>query len=245
MTEPTPSEQIQELLAGYALGDLSPEEAEELKQLLARNTDLVDEVNQLQEVLATMPYSLPEVLPSPHLRSATLKAATEISESPTSQNQKRKLLPLVSTGIAALLALVFGSNNYHLRQQLALERAKIAQQQEVIAMLENSQTKLVALKSMETTSTASGNVIYTPGYPEGVLLIQNLPVLPPGKFYQLWCLVDGKKVGSGAFNSSPQGRVFVKLPFSFNAAISGFAITIEVSPNPPTPQGSTVMMSKL
>ena len=50
MTESTPSEHIQELLAGYVLGDLSPEEAEELKQLLDRDPTIADEVNQLQEV---------------------------------------------------------------------------------------------------------------------------------------------------------------------------------------------------
>lgn len=242
MTESTPSEHIQELLAGYVLGDLSPEEAEELKQLLDRDPTIADEVNQLQEVLAAIPYNLPEAMPSPRLRSATLKAVVEISESPASESQKRKLLPLVSTVIAALLALVFGFNNYHLRQQLALNEAEIAQQKELIAMLQDSQTKLVSLKSMEETSTASGNVIYTPGHPEGVLLIQNLPVLPSGKFYYLWCIVNGKKVASGYFNSNPQGRVFVKLPLSIDSGLSGVAVTVEVSPNPPIP-GPTVMMS--
>jgi hypothetical protein len=244
MTEPTPNEHIQELLAGYVLGDLSPEEAEELKQLLDRNPDLVDEVNNLQAVLATIPYNLPEAMPSPSLRSATLQAATELSSNSVSSNKNRKLLPLISAGIAALLALFFGFNNYHLKQQLALSKAEIARQKDLIAMLEDSQTKLVSLKSTKETSSASGNVIYTPGHPEGVLLIQNLPVLPRGKFYYLWCIVNKKKIASGHFNSNPQGRVFVKLPLTIDSGISGVAVTVEVSPNPPSP-GPTVMMTKL
>jgi hypothetical protein len=243
MTEPTQNEHIQELLAGYVLGDLSPEEAEELKQLLEENPHMIDEVNQLQEALAAIPYSLPETIPSPNLRSATLKAATELSPIPV-PSKNRKLLLLMSTGIAALLALFFGFNNYQIKQQLVLSKAEIARQKDLIAMLEDSQTKLVSLKSTKEASSASGNVIYTPGHPEGVIVIQNLPILPSGKFYYLWCIVNGKKIASGHFNSNEQGRVFVKLPLSIDSGISGVAVTVEVSPNPPTP-GPTVMMTKL
>jgi hypothetical protein len=41
----------QELLAGYILGDLDPEEAERVRQLLSMNPDLAVEADRLQEVL--------------------------------------------------------------------------------------------------------------------------------------------------------------------------------------------------
>jgi anti-sigma-K factor RskA len=68
----------QELVAGYALGDLSPEEAEELQRLLANNPNLTVEVASLQEVLALMPYALPQQEPSAQLRNSIL-AAVEVN----------------------------------------------------------------------------------------------------------------------------------------------------------------------
>ncbi|HEY9644241.1 MAG TPA: anti-sigma factor [Coleofasciculaceae cyanobacterium] len=74
MTSALP-ENWQELMAGYALGDLSPEEAEEMQRLLAENPGLTLEVASLQEVLALVPYALSQQDPSPQLRDRILAAA--------------------------------------------------------------------------------------------------------------------------------------------------------------------------
>ncbi len=245
MSESSSPEHIQELLAGYVLGDLSPEEAEELKRLLQTHPELVEEVNQLQEVLAAMPYSLPATMPSPSLRSTILETAIQPTPNLSPRRSKWNLLPLFGGGIAALIAVVLGFDNYLLKQQLAKVSDRITKQQDLIAMLQESQTKLVSLKGMDDMKSASGNVILTPGHSEAILLIQNLPVLSEGKSYQLWCVVQGKKIASGNFNSNPQKKVFVKVPFSVTSGISSIAVTVEVSPNPPIPQGPMVMKSSI
>ena len=80
----------QELIAGYALGDLSSEEAEELQRLLAENPHLTAEVASLQEVLALMPYGLPQHEPSAQLRGSILAAveagSRDLSSSSTGNN---------------------------------------------------------------------------------------------------------------------------------------------------------------
>jgi len=76
----------QELMAGYALGDLSPEEIEELQRLIAENPNLRAEVASLQEVLALMPYALPQQEPSAPLRDAIL-ATVEANPAPGLSNQ--------------------------------------------------------------------------------------------------------------------------------------------------------------
>lgn len=68
-------QQLEELIIGYVLGNLSPEEAEEFGQLLAENPQLVTQVNLWQEALEFLPYALSEVKIPPHLRSAILNAA--------------------------------------------------------------------------------------------------------------------------------------------------------------------------
>jgi len=243
MAEPIRPEHWQELIAGYVLGDLSPAEAETVQQLLAAHPELVSEVRQLQEVLAAMPYSLPEVAPPAHLRSAieTAISPTAVSVRPP---RRLNLQPLVAS-IAAVVLGAFAINNVRLRQQLTSTQAQAAQQQDLIAMLQESKTQVVSLKGMDRMSNAAGNAVITPGLPQGILILQNLPALPPGQSYQLWSVVDDKKVASGQFAGNPKGNVFVKVPLSVSAGITGLVVTVEASATPDRPTGPMVMTSTL
>ena len=78
-----PSEQLQLLIAGYVLGDLSPEEVEEFEQLQANNPAIADEVAQMQKALE-ISYAPPEVMPPPHLRSNLLEANVHLANSSSS-----------------------------------------------------------------------------------------------------------------------------------------------------------------
>jgi hypothetical protein len=69
----------------------------------------------------------------------------------------------------------------------------------------------------------------TPGEPKSVLILQNLPTLPQGKYYQLWSIVNGKKVASGQFNADKNGTVLLKLPTPSALEVSGLLITLEES----------------
>lgn len=243
MTGPLPPERLEELIAGYVLGNLSPEEAEELRLLVAEHPELSKEVHRLQEVLELMPYALPEVAPPQHLREAILEAANvSIKREPTS---KRSLLPWnkVAGSIAALLVLTLGLDNYLIRQQLSTMQAQVAKARDVIAMLQNPNTNLVSLKGMDMASAASGSIVMTPGEPKVVLILQNLPVLPKGQFYYLWAVVNGEKVPSGQFNASSQGTVLVKLSTPPSAEVTALVVTVEVSPALRSPAGPMVMTS--
>lgn len=65
------------LLAGYVLGDLTPEDAMAIKQYLQLYPELADEVNSLQATLALFPLSLPKSSPPQNLRSQILEAANK------------------------------------------------------------------------------------------------------------------------------------------------------------------------
>jgi anti-sigma-K factor RskA len=244
MAEPIRPEHWQELIAGYVLGDLSPAEAETVQQLLAAEPELVSEVRQLQEVLAAMPYSLPEVAPPAQLRSAieTAVSPTAVSVRPT--RRRLNLQPLVAS-LAAVVLAAFAIDNVRLRQQLTRTQAQAAQQQDLIAMLQEAKTQVVSLKGMDRLSNAAGNVVITPGLPQGILILQKLPALPPGQSYQLWSVVDGKKVASGQFAGNPKGNVFVKVPLSASAGLTGLVVTVEASATPDRPTGPMVMTSTL
>ncbi len=239
----------QELMAGYVLGNLTPEEAEELQQLLSAHPELGEEMHSLQNVLAVMPYALPEVQPAASVRSRILTAAQNQEDQivPIRQRDRRPSMTLWGGSIAAILAVAIGLDNLNLRQQLATTQAKIASQKDLIAMLQAPQTKLVTLKGMDQMSKAAGNVVITPGEAGAIVVLQDLPILPAGQTYNLWAVANGQKVSAGNFIANPQGRVFVKVPLTSATSdlVTNLVVTIETSPTPLSPQGPMVMTSNL
>lgn len=259
MSEPLLPEHLEELLAGYVLGNLSPEEAEELRQLLTEHPELVQEVARLQEVLEAIPYALPDVAPPEHIRSAILTAASAnsvaasnpgASQHPSSSARKGLKRSLsrwswVLGSAAALLALTVSLDNYRIRQQMTTLEAQVAKQKDVIAMLQQPDTQLVSLKGMAQASAASGSIVVTPGEPKAVLILQNLPVLPKGQFYQLWTVVDDEKIPWEQFSTNQKGTVFIKLSLPANSQVTRLVVTVEASPTQENPVGPMVMTGTL
>lgn len=67
------TEELEILLAGYVLGDLTQEETTKVNQTLKFNPELVLEVNRLKKTLAILTLSLTETSPPKSLRSKILK----------------------------------------------------------------------------------------------------------------------------------------------------------------------------
>ncbi|MFG6105118.1 hypothetical protein U2F10_22850 [Leptothoe sp. EHU-05/26/07-4] len=131
MATPLSPQEIQELAAGYVLGDLSSSEAEYFQALLAEVPELQAEVRALQEALAMMPYGLDEVEPEGGLRSQILTAAqSELSQPlPVPQKVRRfpSRLPWAMSTVAAGLAIVCGLATLRLSGQVRLLQAQYPQ----------------------------------------------------------------------------------------------------------------------
>lgn len=234
----------QELIAGYTLGDLSPEEAEELKRLMDDHPDLTLEVNHLQEVLALMPYGLPEQEPPAHLRAAILDAAAANREAPRrSSGRHRDRWYGIAGAIAAVLVAALGVDNYRLRQTVQSNQA-------ILEALQQPNTQLVALQGTESANQASGNLVLNPGQQSVVLFVHDLPPLPPGQAYRLWVMPTGSTEPAycGQFNSTTAGTAATHWALPEAACSSQAAkllITVESATAPPIPAGPLVMQSTL
>ena len=130
------SQQWQELLADYVLGDVTPEEAETVHQLLLAHPELQGEVNRLQETLALLPLALPESSPPKTLKTNILRLAqanpaNSIVDSLRRQS-KLRFFALGSVALSIILGL--GFSNYRLHEELALVQADLAQYQQAIAV---------------------------------------------------------------------------------------------------------------
>ncbi|GAX44109.1 hypothetical protein NIES4075_51260 [Tolypothrix sp. NIES-4075] len=240
MNRSSTPEYLEELAAGYVVGNLDAEEAEEFRQLLAENPELLTEVNHLEEVMGQLLYGLNEVEPPQHLRSAILEAA-DISANPTPV-LKRSPLPWskIVASIAALLVLVLGLENYRLRQDLSIAK-------NVTTLLESSETRLFSLRGMDIANTASGKIIMNPQQQKIAIFIQKLPAPPVGHVYRLWALVDNEKIPCGQLSSNPQFMILDKLsiPPDLYSDISGLIVTLESSQINSDPVGQVVMKSIL
>jgi anti-sigma factor RsiW len=208
MSEPLSHEHIEALMAGYVLNDLTPEEAEVFNRLLADNPHLTAQVQHLQETLNVLPYALPDVEPPLHLRQAILEATGESNLQPVRQ---RSRLPWgrVAAGIAALIALTLGVNNYLLRQELRTaiasnerlrEELQAAKNQgNVVSVLQQPYTRVFSLQGTEQANKASGSIVVNFNQQKAVIVFQNLPRPSENQIYRLWAIIDDRKIACADF----------------------------------------------
>ena len=259
----------EELLAGYVLGDLDPEEVIEMHKIILEHPEIVTKIDHFQETLAMLPLGLSEAHPAKNLRDRIAAQAipitvenlstdplapsidslnvplVTINRSPRRRNLwKLATISLSSIGAIALIAL--GFDNYQMRQQIASNQIELNKHRETIAMLQGSDNRMISLKGMGAIPTASGSVMIAPTEKTAMISIQNLMPIPQDNSYRLWAIVDGKKVDCAQFRPDEQGKVFVKVPLG-NALkkTTTLIITIEQNKDMPEPTGEMVMKGEV
>lgn len=241
------SEQWEELLASYVLGDLTSEEIETVNQLLKTHPELEAEVNRLQKTLALFPLALPESSPPPNLGSHILQAASaSVTDSPDrtlhrlGRTTKIKLSILGS--VAATFVVGLGLYSYRLKQEIASIQTELLHYKEAIALLRQPSNRLVSLKGTNAIPQASGSLVIVPNSEVAILTLQNVVPLPKGQIYRLWAAANGKKIYCGEFKPDSQGKVFIELPLD-NVMSGNYSVVVTVEPSQKTsqPTGETVM----
>ena len=233
-----------ELLAGYVLGDLSPEEIVKVKEHLAQNPELRTEIANLETTLSLLPLSLPQTTPSKSIRENILQSAqvSLISSPSLPIGKKPQIWILLIVGLGAMAMTVIGFTNYRLQQKLAVAETELSSYKDAIALLRKPNNRLLAIKSMKDQQQSSGSLLIAPQEQTAMLSLQNISPLPQGKVYRMWAFVDGKKVACAEFIPNQEGKVFLKLPLENWANTTTIAVTIEPSAETPEPTGETVMM---
>lgn len=257
---------IQELLAGYVLEDLTPVEKAQVEELLAQNPELVKEVQQLQTTLNLLPLGLSQADGPPPL----LLSRPPANRSSTSVIKATKKFPwrqialggLFATAIAAL-----GWQNHQLQQQLAsiegerqqLQRVfdsqtdlvnyqKQAQQllkyRRVVNHLQEPNKNFLTLRATQKESQATGSLIVGAESASALLVLKDVPPIPNGKVYQLWAIVDGKKIACQSFQPNDQGEVMLEIPIEKWFSASEVMVTEEKQEYLRQPQGEMVIQGR-
>lgn len=246
------SEQLELLIAGYVLGDLSIEEAREFEQLLQENPAIAQEVERMQKVLE-MSYAPPEVAPPPHLRSAILKANSSQAQEPEVTPRPALSLPwrslwVKSIGVAAAALIVaLGISNYRLQQSLQVQN-----------QVRPSPSLTYTLRPKAANSPASATVNVDRSKLEAVLNVDNLPPLPPEKVYVLWTVLkpgapfttDSKNaILTEVFKVDAQGdaveTIAVPEVYRDRSLVTAVAVTVENAVAPQKHEGTPILIARL
>ncbi len=217
MTRSIPPENWQELLAGYALGDLSPEEAEIVQQLFTENPAMLAEADRLQEVFNSIVYSVPEQEPPTRLKSTLLNAVQATPQTlepvevePVEGNNRTVNAADSATDTATDLGNLrrFAQPGSRRRWKsspwfslgaiaaaalvaLGVDNYRLRQEAQdsksVIAALQQRGTLTYALEGTTEANNASGSLVIAKGQ-QVVIVAKDLPVLPAGEVYRLWAV---------------------------------------------------------
>ncbi len=259
----------EELLAGYVLGDLDPEEVVEMHKIILEHPEIVTKIDHFQETLAMLPLGLSQTYPSKNLRDRIAAQAIPITVEnlltdsldpsinslndllvPINRSPRRrnlwKLATIGLSSIGAIALIAIGFDNYQMRQQIATNQIELQKHRATIAMLQGSDNRMISLKGMGAIPTASGSVMIAPTEKTAMISIQNLRPIPQDNSYRLWAIVDGKKVDCAQFRPDDQGKVFVKVPLG-NALKQTTTLIITIEPNKdmPEPTGEMVMKGEV
>jgi hypothetical protein len=206
-----------DLVAGYILNDLSPEEVDHLNQALVENQALAEELDAFQEAIALLPYDMPLLEPSTRLRDKIISAASQsITSEPINTNvvpvaslhqrNRKQWIPAISIGITAVAVTALGLSQVQLSRQ-AQQTATLQQKldatntelkrlqheldanQSTIARLSQPDTKVYSLVGAPSApNRATARLLAKPGDRTVTLVAQDLPKLSQNQIYRLWAV---------------------------------------------------------
>ncbi|MEX1316381.1 MAG: anti-sigma factor, partial [Synechococcaceae cyanobacterium] len=226
-TEHNPDPHLDELLAGYVLGDLDEHERQELRDALADDPDLQHQLNDLRLTLELLPLALPEATAPPsRLRQRLLQAEQQHRHPQPAGGQRWQPRP-AQLGLAAMaFALVaLGTQVLQLRGEMASLRRDQAAPAGLEPALQASRT--LPLRGTEGHPELSGQVVVNPGQTHNLLMIRGLPPAPPSHVYRLWANVGGTTKGCVRFVPNADGSVAMPIPSQPSSAAQSLSITLE------------------
>lgn len=237
MTNNHNPQKLDELLAGYVLGNLDEAELAWLNQELSTNPKLKEKIKKLEVTLSLIPYSLPANSPHPHLKNKILNKA-RIRNKKT--HKVNRLIWLISA-VTASTTLWLGINNHSLRQQIAIKNNQLQQRQELIALLRQPNNRLVSFQGLDELPQASGSLFIVPESKTAILALRNLEPLSGKKVYRLWAISKGKKTGCASFTPDEKGTVHLQISNDDLNDVNSLLITIEPQADTLQPEGNPML----
>lgn len=246
----TGTDEREDWLTRYALGELAGDEARAFERRLADDPELAREARELRASFERIGYAATREPPAA-LRARVLAAAEQSAADPVARRSAQRgvpwsiAAPLGALAASALLALALqsrnlGSQNRDLRAEIERTRA---------VMETFHQPNVVVSFRLETTGSgarALGEAVLDLDAKRAALVVKGLPELPADRVYKLWALVGDKPVPCGEFRADAEAginRQFAIPVAEYTEPVRSLIVTIEPDDASPKPSGPTVMQS--
>jgi anti-sigma-K factor RskA len=214
--------EVSDLIPGYAVDALEPEEAARVEAHLMSCGDCRSELAILREAAASLAAGVAQTAPPPELRDKVVRAL---------EGQRRRMSSpwrgwILGPAVAAGLILLLGGTDVALQQRVAALNARLAAQTQALALLADPSARTVSL-----AGTASGTalLVYDPSSHVGVVVASGLPDPGRNHVYQLWLVAGQAPQSAGVFRPAPGQPAIVTVAADFNRF---HAIAISVEPAP-------------
>ena len=250
-----------ELAAAYALGALSPDEAQRFEAFLATSPEAQREVAEYREVAALLALGGDEAAPREALRERVLARIGEgkTQTLPQAGGAGRRRAPWLALAASLLLAVGLGAGLVLARGRLAAVETELAARDRTLAQTRQQLTEREATLNSILEPGVQLFQLTASGDPEpGIQLFWNreqhraivhgyrLKAVPAGRAYQLWFIKDGKPVPSVTFKPEADGDASVgQIPVPSDGTVSAAAITVEPEAGSAQPTSPIVMVGTL
>jgi anti-sigma-K factor RskA len=247
-------------LGAYVLGVLTPPEHEDVQAHVAGCAACAGEVRLLGATADAVAWSVMPVDPPVAVRQRVM-SSIHASPAPSRVPVKRSLVPWFAAAACFLFAMALGAYAARLRgrvqaleqalesavlqvqgaeQQTAQARLVAADAQQELSVLAAPDVAHLDLKGQAAASRASARILWSRS--RGLLLAaSNLPLLPPGRTYQLWVLSGRTAPISDAwvFTTDVAGNVTILFKTSSTLPTpTAMAVTIEPDGGRAAPTGA-------
>ncbi len=214
-------EEVQELLAGYALNALDPAEIPGLEAHLSGCAVCQRELAMLREVASVLAEGVASVEPPAALRSRIL-AAVRPARGPRAVHPWAFGL----AAVAAVLLVALAGVGVTLNHRLAVLSERLASQERILVLLANPTARTVSLTG---SVQARVRLFYEPERKSGALIVVDLD--DPGRdfVYQVWLIAGQEPESAGVFRSTLGQPMIVPIAADF-ARYQIIAITRERGP---------------
>lgn len=241
------------ILEAYVLGSTTPQEKQEVECMSKIYPEIKEELTTLEGTMETY-AKMHEVKPSEGLKSKifaqmnfdepvennTVETLPEIRET---QTKVISLWPKLAVAAALIFGVLFAwsfQKNGESEAQLAAlkseiqqEQVKVSNSENMLALFKDSENVKMELNGVEKSPNSKVLAFWNKETEEMKLVVDNLPVAPKGKQYQVWGIVDGVPVDMGMVDLDFQNKILaMKVP---KGNIAAFAITLEKQGGNPTP----------
>ena len=250
-----------ELAAAYALGALSPDEAQRFEAFLATSAEAQREVAEYREVATLLALGGDEAAPGEALRERVLARIGEgkTQTLPPAGSARGRGAPWLALAASLLLAVGLGAALVSARGRLAAVETELAARDRTLAQTRQQLSDRQATLNSILEPGVQLFQLTASGDPEpGIQLFWNrqqhraivhgyrLKAVPAGQAYQLWFIKDGKPVPSVTFKPEADGDASVgQIPVPSDGTVSAAAITVEPERGSAQPTSPIVMVGTL